>query len=104
MIKDSRLLAVLDYLRHRLGASAFEIEDHWKADLLATGVKNPDNPNALAYIALGDGNHFTVIIEAGRAEGSDEPSRNIGTFECNSPEDVCWVIQDFLAIQSEHHA
>jgi hypothetical protein len=104
VIKDARLLAVLDYLWQRLGASAFETEDHWEADLLATGVKNPDNPNALAYIALSGEDHFTVIIEAGRAEGSHEPSKDIGTFECDAPEDVCLVIQDFLAIQSKHHA
>ena len=98
MNKDPRLLAVLDYMRQRLGASSFEIEDHWEADLLATGIRSRTNPNVLAYVALSGNDRFTVTIEVDARQGSDIPFTELGTFECGNPEDVCWVILDFLAI------
>jgi hypothetical protein len=88
VVKDPRLIDALRYLEDRLGAGSFVVMDKWEADPLATGIINPAYPDVLACIALNGGEQFMVnIIEVGR-------------FECGSLEDVCWVVEDFLAIET----
>ncbi len=100
MQKDPRIIGVLRHLEATLGVSTFVITDHWEADLLAVGVTNPSNPNALAYIAIeGAPGHFTVIIEGPPKPGSDVPYEDIGRFQCNCLDDVVWVVRDFLGIE-----
>jgi len=97
MLKDPRLMSVLNYLRERLGERSFQVEDHWEADLMATGIRSLENPRGLAYVAVNGDDRFTVIIEADAPDGS--VGEEIANFECGSLEDVCRAIQDFLAIE-----
>jgi hypothetical protein len=98
--KDPRIIGALHHLESALGRDSFVVTDHWEADLLAVGVANPSNPDALAYIAVeGAAGQFTVIIEGLPKPGSDMPYEDIGRFQCKDLDDVTWVVQDFLAIQ-----
>ena len=100
MQKDPRIIGALLHLENVLGRDSFVVTDHWEADLLAVGVTNPFNPEALAYIAVeGASGQFTVIIEGPGKTGSDVFSKDIGRFQCDSLDDVTWVVQDFLTIQ-----
>ena len=49
--KDESITRLLEQLRLRLGEDAFDVVDHWKGDLCATGVARPDNHSVLVYIS-----------------------------------------------------
>ncbi|MBS0265205.1 MAG: hypothetical protein JSS02_24950 [Planctomycetes bacterium] len=55
---------MLDRLRSRLGAGAFDVVDHWDADLCAVGIARPDNHSVLVYISTfgrSDGGYFVSL-------------------------------------------
>lgn len=49
--KDESVSELLGRLRRQLGANAFDIVDHWDADLCAVGIARPDNHGVLVYIS-----------------------------------------------------
>ena len=62
--KDRSIIQLLDRLRARLGADAFDVVDHWEGDLCATGIAPPDNHDVLVCIStLGEpeGNYFVSL-------------------------------------------
>lgn len=48
--KDESIIRLLGRLRNRLGADAFDVIDHWEADLCAVGIARPDDHSVLVYI------------------------------------------------------
>jgi hypothetical protein len=90
----------LRYLEGRLGAGSFVVMDNWEADPVAMGITNPAYPDVLACIALNGDEQFMVNIEVSRSHGSETSHNDLARFECDSLEDVCWVVQDFLAIET----
>ena len=52
MQKDDHILRMLANLRQRLGEGAFQIVDHWQADLRAVGIAHPDHEHRLAYMLM----------------------------------------------------
>jgi hypothetical protein len=100
VVKDPRLIDALRQLEHRLGAGSFVVMDKWEGDLQALGITNPAYPDVLAYIALNGGEQFMVDIKVSSSYGSETSHNDLARFECDSLEDVCWVVQDFLAIET----
>ena len=50
-MKDASITEAVAELPLRLGTDAFVIHDHWEADLCATGLASPRDPNRLVYIS-----------------------------------------------------
>jgi hypothetical protein len=48
--KDTTIVQLLEILRDRLGAGAFEVVDHWEADMSAIGIASPRDHRVLAYL------------------------------------------------------
>ena len=48
--KDESIIRLLDRLRGRLGAGAFDVVDHWEGDLCAVGIARPDEHGVLVYV------------------------------------------------------
>lgn len=49
--KDKTIETTLRRLQNALGASFFDIVDHWEGDLCAVGIARPDNHSILVYIS-----------------------------------------------------
>ena len=49
--KDTSIHEVIAKLQNKLGDTAFDIVDHWEADLCAVGIARPDNHAILVYIS-----------------------------------------------------
>ena len=49
--KHTSIQEIVEKLRNELGATAFDIVDHWEADLCAVGLARPDNHAVLVYIS-----------------------------------------------------
>ncbi|MGH3166547.1 MAG: hypothetical protein ACRDN0_11735, partial [Trebonia sp.] len=50
--KGPDLTELVERLRRDLPPGAFDIVDHWKEDLVATGLARPDYHRVLVYIAV----------------------------------------------------
>jgi len=61
LAKDSTILDMLERLRAALGSDAFDIVDHWPADLIAVGIASPTNHQVLVYIAVGDDGYYAEL-------------------------------------------
>jgi len=49
--KSKSVYQLLEQLRRRLGRDAFDVVDHWDADLCAVGVSRPGTASPLVYIS-----------------------------------------------------
>jgi hypothetical protein len=80
--KDGRLKSMLSKIERRLGPDAFQVVDHWQADLWAVGIAHPNDEHLLAYIAadLPDDRYF-VELETLPAPGSELPYAVAGRFQ-----------------------
>lgn len=61
--KDPRLLDAIERLRLKLGATAFDIVDHWADDLLAVGIASPRNHQVLIYFSVCSDAGYDVELE-----------------------------------------
>jgi hypothetical protein len=80
--KDDVIIRVLDRLRHDLGAGAFDVVDHWEADLNAVGIASPKNHGVLVYISTSGQSEerYHVELELPPAPGDDFPYQDAGSF------------------------
>lgn len=65
--KDESIRRVLDRLRRDLGDHAFDVVDHWEADLCAVGVARPSDQRFVVYIS------------------TFPPERGLFSYECERP-------------------
>ena len=75
--KDTAILATLARLRAVLGAGAFDVTDHWAADLTAVGVASPRDHRVLVYIALYPDGYYAEL-ESPAPPGEELPYRVAG--------------------------
>lgn len=71
-IKDPEILKMLSKLRTELGEGAFDVVDHWEADLCAIGIVRPDNHSVLVYVSTyerGEGRYWVSLELPPIAEG-----------------------------------
>jgi hypothetical protein len=72
--KDDDIMRMLAKLQQRLGVGAFQVVDHWEADLRAIGIADPLDEHRLAYIAAVDpAGNFYVELEDAPPVGSELP-------------------------------
>ena len=72
--KDEHILRMLARLQQRLGPGAFQVVDHWEADLRAVGIAHPRDEHLLVYVAdVNAEDRFYVELEDSPANGSDMP-------------------------------
>jgi hypothetical protein len=97
--KDKTILRLLDRLAKRLGTRAFDVVDHWEADLCAIGIARPDDHRVLVYVCTyeqQDGTYF-VSLELPPAAGSDLPFSSAGEQEAKSFDELVEIIQRHLS-------
>ena len=72
--KHHTITRLLPRLRKRLGTDAFDVVDHWDADLCAVGIARPDGHARLLYICthgLPNGRYF-ASLELPPAQGGEQ--------------------------------
>src|SRR5260370_36109345 len=88
--KDADLIGVLTKLRDAWGDGAFDVVDHWEADLHAVGVAKKGDPALLVYI----GNFgrprgtYYVELEGPPVPGSGQPFSLNAVHDSVKSEDV----------------
>ena len=55
MLKVPSILRLIEDLELRFGPTAFQIIDHWSADLRAIGIASPTNARRLVYVLANEG-------------------------------------------------
>ena len=74
--KDAAVAKLLDTLRQKLGADAFQVVDHWADDPFAIGVASPRDAGILAYVAVtpgADDPYFVSLELPPSSEWADLP-------------------------------
>ena len=97
--KDESIRATLDLLSERLGRSAFDIVDHWDADLDAVGIARPSDHRYLVYFSAShsDGTYY-VELEAPPEVGSEFPYSVAGRFESVELDSLVELAKRHLAL------
>lgn len=92
--KDQSIVRILDGLRVRLSPQAFDIVDHWEADLCAVGIARPDNHSVLVYISTnGEGDErCSVSLELPPQPGSNIPYTAAGDHAAASLNELAEII------------
>jgi hypothetical protein len=86
---------MLTALRLRLGANAFDVVDHWDADLCAVGIARPDNHGILVYVSTyrrADQNYF-VSLELPPDPGDELGYKDMGERETKGFDELVDVIR-----------
>ena len=81
--KDPRIHDVLIRLRDRLGGKAFEVIDHWDADLCAVGIGRPSDNRFVAYVStwgLPNGRYY-LSLDAPSATDRDSETEEVERYE-----------------------
>ncbi len=94
--KHETILSLIDKLKSRMGDDAFDVVDHWDADLFAVGIAKPDDHDVLAYVCTygrAVDNYF-VSLELPPELDSDLPYRNAGDFEVQTFDELIEIILD----------
>jgi hypothetical protein len=101
--KDDHIIRLLAQLQERLGVGAFQIVDHWEADLRAIGIAHPSNVQRLAYIAAPDPAHgsFYVELEDEPQAGSDLPYSLVGRYRNISFDELVRLVAAHFRSASE---
>jgi hypothetical protein len=97
--KDTSLQEVVSKLQRKLGTTAFDIVDHWEADLCAVGIARPDNHAVLIYIStcsLPDKGYYASLELPSVTE--DFPYQPAGNFDDLDFEGLVNVIKVHLKI------
>jgi len=81
--KDPSVLEALAELRRRFGDDAFDVVDHWDADLMAIGVATRTEHGQLVYFstATDHSGRFYVELEEPPVSGDDFPYKSTGVFD-----------------------
>lgn len=97
--KDANLLRLLAELRVSLGDHAFDIVDHWEADLQAIGIASPRNHGVLAYLSIHDCDtaHCNVELELPAATGQDDAYLLAGNHWNVELNDIVKIIREHLS-------
>lgn len=100
--KDPRLITVLEALCTKWGKHAFDIVDHWEANLHGVGVARRDDHSCLVYIdtfGKADG-AFGVEFEEAPSAGSDLPYTFVGRQQPASFEELSLLVGQHLRLLS----
>jgi hypothetical protein len=97
--KDAGILLVLAQLRASLGEDAFDVVDHWEADLTAVGIANPRNHSVLVYLSNfnRDQGHYDVELELPPTAKEDEPYRIAGNHWNVGFNEVIAIVREHLS-------
>ena len=95
--KDPALLALLHRLEAQFGTDAFELEDHWSADLLAVGIRRAGKPGRVAYLAVdrSDGSYYVALEEPSAHDATVPRTRAWEFTEGQFPETALEIGQHF---------
>src|SRR3954465_13211172 len=63
MTKDSSIDDLISALSAHFGAGAFDVVDHWEADLHAVGIARHDDHRVLAYVSTTAAPDDTYFVE-----------------------------------------
>jgi len=93
--KDRTILRLLNKLTKRLGSQAFDVVDHWDADLCAIGIARPDDHRVLVYVCTfgQQAGAYFVSLELPPTAGSDLPYSSAGEQEAKSFDELVEIIQ-----------
>ena len=93
--KDETILQLLHRLTERLGARAFDVVDHWDADLCAIGIARPDDHRVLVYVCTfgQQAGTYAVSLELPPTADSDLPYSSAGEQEARSFNELVEIIQ-----------
>jgi hypothetical protein len=94
--KDPAVLDLLSRLAQRLGHGAFQVVDHWEADLNAVGIAHPNNREQLAYIAVRGPDDLYVELELPPTRGSELPYAVAGEFRSLSFDQAAQIVSRHL--------
>ena len=95
--KDDSVLRVLDRLRSDLGDDAFDVVDHWDADLCAVGVARPSDHRFLVYISTFPPENGVLAYECERPSSDpDLPYDSDGIVNEASYDDVAAAVTRHL--------
>ena len=80
MTKDQSIVDLLAALSAALGPGAFDVVDHWEADLVAVGIGSPENHDVLAYLSTHEksAGRYLVHLELPSSPGSELPHTPAG--------------------------
>jgi hypothetical protein len=83
LVKDTRLIAMLMRLQETWGDLAFDVVDHWDANLHCVGVAQKRNHSILVSIDnFGHSNEtYDVELESPPLAGSDQPFKALASFK-----------------------
>jgi hypothetical protein len=98
--KSASIQKALEQLTLRLGADAFQVADHWEADLGAVGVAGVSDVQRLVYFCQrqDDPTRYDAFLEVAPAVGSELPYAEAGEFENLTVDDLVRVIADHLGV------
>jgi hypothetical protein len=97
MVKDNAIRGALLCLEERLGIGAFQIIDHWEADLTAIGIASPSDTRRLVYVAA---DRERSGIYHGRLERAPEPGSGLPYEDCGEFKDV--DLDELVRVVSHH--
>jgi hypothetical protein len=103
LIKDQTIHTLLARLQERFGQNAFEIVDHWDADLCAVGIARPDNHAVLAYLSTWKDrdSEFFVELELPPNPDDDVPYQVAGHYENIDFDQLARLVAEHLGLSSK---
>lgn len=100
MVKNKAIKHALRHLEERLGKGAFQIVDHWEADMTAVGIADPFDTRRVVYIASGrtQADIYHGSLEKPAKPGSSLPYEDCGTFNDVDLDELVQVVSRHLDI------
>jgi hypothetical protein len=79
VMKDHSIVSVVERLRTSLAPRVLVVQDHWEADLYATGVAGVGDPTRLVYISTFNkaGGRYDYECEQGAAGGASTMGKDV---------------------------
>ena len=100
--KDGSITRMLNELRAELGATVFDVVDHWESDECAIGIAKPDDHGVLVYVSthVGSRNVYWVSLELPPKSGDDFPYVPAGEREIRGIQELASVVRTHFGEKS----
>ena len=104
--KDKAIIQVLDKLRARSEVGAFDVVDHWNADLCAIGIARTDDHGVLVYISTfgkREGEYFVSLElppRPGEEQWANHPYTPAGEQDAKTFDELVEIIQGHFSYAS----
>jgi hypothetical protein len=100
LVKDQGLLGAVAKLGDRWGGAAFDIVDHWEANLNGIGLARRDDHSVLVYVdnfgSVGD--TYCVELEGPPDPSGDLPYSSIAKYDSVSFEELSHLVGQHLGL------